>query len=78
MRTIAANGAIPRNDAGQMGNLFSALGARLHRIGSTWAARRRATREAAMLYRMTDRELHDVGLVQADIAAIVNATMRRD
>ena len=31
-----------------------------------------------MLYHFTDRELHDVGLVQADIAAIVGATFRRD
>jgi uncharacterized protein YjiS (DUF1127 family) len=52
--------------------------ARLNRIGLTWATRRRTAREAEVLFRLTDRELHDVGLVQADIAAMVGATFRRD
>jgi uncharacterized protein YjiS (DUF1127 family) len=31
-----------------------------------------------MLYRLNDTELRDMGLVQADIAAIISATYRRD
>ena len=78
MQTIPANRLIPHNNAGDGGNWLSAVLARLHGIRSAWAARRRTAREAAVLYRLTDRELRDVGLVQADIAAIVGATFRRD
>ena len=78
MQTISANGLISHNNVGMAGNWPLGLAARLRQIGSAWVARRRAVREAAMLYRVTDRELHDIGLVQADVAAIVNATFRRD
>jgi uncharacterized protein YjiS (DUF1127 family) len=78
MQTIRANGLIAPNHVGESGKWLSSLAARLNRIGSAWAMRRRTGREAAVLYRFTDRELHDVGLVQADIAAIVGATFRRD
>jgi uncharacterized protein YjiS (DUF1127 family) len=78
MQTIPANGLIPRNNVGDGGNWLSGVVARLHGIRSAWAARRRTAREAAVLYRLTDRELRDAGLVQADIAAIVGATFRRD
>jgi uncharacterized protein YjiS (DUF1127 family) len=78
MQSIPANGLIPHNNVGEGGSWLSGVTARLHRISSAWAARRRTAREAAELYRFSDRELRDVGLVQADIAAIVGATMRRD
>jgi uncharacterized protein YjiS (DUF1127 family) len=78
VQTIPANGLISHNNVGESGKWLSGLAAKLNRIGSAWVARRRTAREAAVLYRFTDRELHDVGLVQADIAAIVGATFRRD
>jgi len=78
MQTIRANGLVAPYNVGEAGKWLSGLTARLNRIGSAWATRRRTAREAAMLYHFTDRELHDVGLVQADIAAIVGATFRRD
>ena len=78
MKTIPANRLIPHNNAGDGGNWLSAVPAILHGIRSARAARRRTAREVAVLYRLTDRELRDVGLVQADIAAIVGATFRRD
>jgi len=65
MRTITANGAIPRNDVGELG---SWLGAKLHRIRSAWAARSRPAKK--------DVSTDQTNFVQADVAAFVSTFMR--
>lgn len=61
MRTIAANGAIPRNDVGDIANW-------LGRVSSIWAPR---SREAKV------KAAHDQkDFVQADVAAFVSTFMR--
>jgi uncharacterized protein YjiS (DUF1127 family) len=61
-----------------IGGWLSGTASRAHRFVTAWAARRRAAKEAAMLYQMSELELRDIGIVPADIAAIVSATYRRD
>jgi uncharacterized protein YjiS (DUF1127 family) len=78
MQTMVAREPISHSNVLNISNWLSGLGAGLRRIGSAWAARRRPAREAAGLYQLTDLELRDMGLVQADIAAIIRATYRRD
>ena len=78
MRTMPASAPIPHSDFPEVGSWLSGLGARAQQLASAWTARRRAAREAAMLYQMSEPELRDIGIVQADIAAIVSATYRRD
>ncbi|HET6197679.1 MAG TPA: DUF1127 domain-containing protein [Acetobacteraceae bacterium] len=78
MRTMPASGPIPQSNTPDISSWLSGRVASLYRFASAWAARRRAAREAAMLYRLNDTELRDMGLVQADIAAIISATYRRD
>lgn len=65
MRTITATGAIPRNDVGEIG---SWLGAKLHRLGSVWAARSRTTKK--------DAAIDQTNSVPADVAAFVSTFMR--
>ena len=52
--------------------------ARLDRLGSAWAARRKRARELRDLYRFSDRELWDVGLSRSDLPAIADGTYRRE
>src|SRR5262249_58312120 len=78
MRTIPASAPISPTNIPDVGSWLSGLIARARRFGSAWAARRQVAREAAMLYQLSEPELRDIGIVQADIAAIVTATYRRD
>lgn len=78
MRTMPASTHISHGNLPDVGGWLAGLGTRARRLASAWAARRQAAREAAMLYRLSEPELRDIGIVQADIAAIVSATYRRD
>jgi uncharacterized protein YjiS (DUF1127 family) len=49
----------------------------LGRLGASWTARRRRSREIQMLAAFSDRELWDLGLGRSDLQAILNGTYRR-
>jgi hypothetical protein len=68
MRTITANGAIPRNDLGEIGSWFSVVGATLHRFGSALVARSHAAKQ--------DTAPAQTDFIPADVAAIVSSIMR--
>ena len=70
MRTITADWSLPGDRKRR--NWLSNVGARFQRVGSAWAAQRRATREAAA---PSGRQSHSA-FVQADVAAFVSAFMR--
>jgi uncharacterized protein YjiS (DUF1127 family) len=50
----------------------------LGRLGASWTARRRRSREVQELTAFSDRELWDLGLGRADLQAIINGTYHRD
>ena len=54
------------------------LQARLGRLDAAWADRRKRAREVRDLYRLSDRELWDVGLSRSDLPAIARGMYRRD
>lgn len=51
--------------------------ARLHDLRAGWMARRARRRELWDLYRLSDRDLWDMGLHRSDIPAIQDGTFRR-
>ena len=52
--------------------------ASLQHLRVYWDNRRTRARELGDLYRFSDRELWDIGLIRADIMAIERGTYRRD
>jgi uncharacterized protein YjiS (DUF1127 family) len=58
--------------------LLSWLQARFAKLRSTRAARRQRARELGELYRLSNRELSDMGLSRSDLPAIAAGRYRRE
>ena len=59
-------------------SFLSQTGSWLTHLRDLWIARRRRARELDDLYRLSDRELMDLGLSRSDFPAIERGIYRRD
>jgi uncharacterized protein YjiS (DUF1127 family) len=57
---------------------FWSFGAQLARFYIFWRKRVQRSRELGELYRLTVRDLHDMGLTRSDFPAIEKGIYRRD
>ena len=78
MRTISALGATSKGHAAGIGYWLEITSARLRRFVAARAARRQLANDVALLYRLPEVELHDMGLNRGDLPAILRGKYRRD
>jgi uncharacterized protein YjiS (DUF1127 family) len=67
-----------RKTAWDINAWLSQAQAKLQRMTAFWVARRQLARELNDLYRLSERELWDMGLSRSDFPAIEKGVYRRD